>query len=147
MAISSITIISGLSLYFIVIKDSANIQFNSNKLISQNYLISTLQNDFLNCKYLHNTNNKLLVIYDDEKLNKYYVFNDSYVVIGNITSTDTININIAHLVMSFNAKKIKSGIVDQLYMSISYKKSKTNLIINKNYDAVTLLSQNKRINN
>ena len=139
LAISSIVMLSGLSLYYLTFKNSMTFHGNSEKRIQQLHLISSLQKDFVDCKYILATGNNLSFFFKENK--KEYIFSETSVIINTQNISDTIDIDIQSLNFKLDNNLVTIGLINKLELSFLQFKKEKEIILKKQYDAITYLTR------
>jgi prepilin-type N-terminal cleavage/methylation domain-containing protein len=136
LAISSLVLLSGLSLYYLTFKGSINFQRNSNNKLIQLELYNRLIIDIEDCELVTANTNKLNFIYTKHTVS--YLFRESYVVINAENICDTLKAQINDLTLKMDNKVVSTGLVNEVIISTE-NYNKNNIVLHKKYAAVTYL--------
>ncbi|MFK5855106.1 MAG: prepilin-type N-terminal cleavage/methylation domain-containing protein [Bacteroidota bacterium] len=133
LAISSLVVLSGLSVYYISYSNSINFYKSANKKIELLHLLTQLQNDFEYCESAIANGNTLSLIFIDNSVD--YKFSDSMVIINSSHFTDTLTIVVSELEFTFDNKQVVTGLVNQLLFSTVHNNMTNKIFIMKKYAA------------
>jgi len=137
MAISSMVVITGLYLYFLVFRQSAVMNSGSDELLQSCQLVAVIQNQFESSKYIWIEDN-VLYFRCGESLKSMH-FSDQYAIFQTGGIADTLVDKIEYIDAFFRNIQVDAGYIDAIWIQLYQNGKAYNIKLRKDYDAFTLL--------
>ncbi len=136
LAISSLVLISGLTVYYLTFKGTFDFQKNASIKISQILFYNRLQIDMEECDLITIVDNELSCVYEDHSVK--YEFSENNIVINSQKNSDTLKFTINNIEFYLDNNTVTDGLINGIKISLN-EFEKNNIVIRKKYDAVTYL--------
>lgn len=140
LTISSIVLITGLSVYYIISNQSANYHQIINRKIQLIQLASGLHENFTKCKIVVANSDSSFIMFKES--NKKYSFFNDCIVYSDSANNDTIKIALSKIQFILDGVPTKKGMINKLTINFFDGEKERSLTFSKVYDACSYLEYN-----
>jgi prepilin-type N-terminal cleavage/methylation domain-containing protein len=137
MAISSLVVLSGLSIYYLTIKNSIDFSKSAKSRIHLLHFLSQMQDDVERSDRMVANGNKISFVFSET--NTDYRFLDGLVIINSPQLSDTVAIPASGIRFSLDGQKTTVGLINEVTLTLYQYGTEKEYLIKKRYDAASYL--------